>query len=82
MYQELASRGVKKVAVMCPAFVADCLETLEEIQIRGRDEYIGLGGQDLRLVPSLNDSPIWMDGLSQMIQEAWVGQLSPMGVPS
>lgn len=82
MYQELASRGIKKVAVMCPAFVADCLETLEEIQIRGRDQYIGLGGQDLRLVPSLNDSPIWMDGLSQMIQEAWVGQLSPMGVSS
>ncbi|MFL5814962.1 MAG: ferrochelatase [Bdellovibrionia bacterium] len=68
VYQELAARGVKKVAVMCPAFVADCLETLEEIQIRGREQYIQLGGEDLKLVPSLNDSPFWMDGLSKMIK--------------
>jgi ferrochelatase len=69
VYKELADRGVKKVAVICPAFVADCLETLEEIEIRGRDQFIGLGGQDLKLVPSLNDSVVWMEGLSQMIQQ-------------
>jgi len=73
MYQELAARGVKKVAVMCPAFVSDCLETLEEIQIRGREQYIGLGGADLRLIPSLNDSPVWVEALSRMIQERLMG---------
>lgn len=82
VYQELASKGVKKVAVMCPAFVADCLETLEEIQIRGREQYIALGGQDLRLVPSLNDSPVWVDGLSRMVESALLEQayVKPVGV--
>ncbi len=70
MYQELAARGVQKVAVMCPAFVADCLETLEEIQIRGREQYVELGGKDLKLVPSLNDSPVWIEGLSRMVKQA------------
>lgn len=59
MYSSLASRGVKRLAVMCPAFVADCLETLEEVQIRGRDDFRRLGGEELRLVPSLNSSPSW-----------------------
>lgn len=76
MYQELASRGVKKVAVMCPAFVADCLETLEEIQIRGREQYIGLGGEDLRLVPSLNDSQVWIEGLTRMLCDQLQGEVS------
>lgn len=64
---ELAARGVKKLAVFSPAFVADCLETLEEIAIRAREQWRSLGGEDLRLVPSLNAHPTWVRGLSQMI---------------
>jgi ferrochelatase len=67
VYQTLAAQGVQRLAVMCPAFVADCLETLEEIRIRGREQYIELGGKDLHLIPSLNDSPAWISGLSRMI---------------
>ena len=58
---ELAARGVKRLAVFCPAFVADCLETLEEIGIRARDQFRAAGGDDLFLVPSLNSSPAWVD---------------------
>jgi ferrochelatase len=59
LYASLPTQGIKRVAVMCPAFVADCLETLEEIEIRGREEFIRQGGEDLRLVPSLNSSETW-----------------------
>jgi ferrochelatase len=60
---ELAGRGVKRLAVMCPAFVADCLETLEEIGMRARAQFIGKGGEALALVPSLNAAPVWADAV-------------------
>ena len=53
----LAKQGVKKLLVMCPAFVADCIETLEEIGDRGREQFIEAGGEELVLVPCLNDNP-------------------------
>jgi ferrochelatase len=49
------------VVVFSPAFVADCLETLEEIGIRGRDAFLAAGGESLALVPSLNATPAWVD---------------------
>ena len=54
---------MKKLLVMCPAFVADCIETLEEIGDRGREQFIHAGGEDLKLVPCLNDHPAWADAL-------------------
>src|SRR5580698_5591079 len=54
---ELAGKGVKRLAVMCPAFVADCLETLEEIGLRARAQFKAAGGEELVLVPSLNATP-------------------------
>jgi ferrochelatase len=68
-----AERGVKRLAVFCPAFVADCLETLEEIGIRAREAFIAAGGERLELVPSLNATAAWNDGLSEMLAE----RLSP-----
>lgn len=70
VYRDLAKKGVKRVAVMCPAFVADCLETLEEIGIRAREEFVSLGGEDLRLVPSLNASAVWVSALTEMLRES------------
>ena len=52
----MAQQGVKKLLVMCPAFVADCIETLEEIGDRGREQFHAEGGAELVLVPCLNDS--------------------------
>ena len=63
---ELAAAGKKKIAVLCPAFVADCLETLEEIGIRLREQFAGLGGERLTLVPSLNSSPRWADAVCDL----------------
>ncbi len=65
--QELAGRGVKRVAVSCPSFVADCLETLEEMGIRGRQTFIDAGGEDLRLVPALNADPFWVNTVASWI---------------
>jgi len=58
--QQLAQRGVRRLAVLCPAFVADCLETLEEIGIRARETFCSAGGEELTLVPCLNDHPAWV----------------------
>ena len=65
----LATQGCASVEVFCPGFVADCLETLEEIAIENRDIFIQAGGQDLRFIPCLNDSPAWLDALAQMADE-------------
>jgi ferrochelatase len=67
---ERAKAGDRRLAVMCPAFVADCLETLEEIAIRARDDFMAAGGEDLVLIPSLNAEPGWVDGVVQLVAEA------------
>jgi ferrochelatase len=66
---ELGRRGVKRLAVLSPAFVADCLETLEEIGIRGRETFLEAGGEDYRLVPSLNATPAWVKAVVGILQE-------------
>jgi ferrochelatase len=65
---ELAQRGVQRLAVLCPAFVADCLETLEEIGMRGRDQWLGLGGEAMQLVPCLNADPAWVRAVAEMVR--------------
>ena len=67
---ELAKAGVKKLLVMCPAFVADCIETLEEIGMRGSEQFVEAGGQELVLVPCLNDHPEWVRVLAGMCEKA------------
>jgi ferrochelatase len=67
---ELAQRGVKRLAVMCPAFVADCLETLEEVGIRAREQFVEAGGESLTLVPSLNAHPAWVDAVVRLVRES------------
>lgn len=68
--RELPARGVRRLAVLCPAFVADNLETLEEIGIRGRETFIAAGGESLALVPCLNDDPGWVAALAQLVRAA------------
>ncbi len=65
----LVERGVKRLAVMCPAFVADCLETLEEIGMRADEDFRAAGGERLVLVPSLNAHPAWVDTVVGLTQE-------------
>lgn len=61
--------GVKTVDVICPAFAADCLETLEEIAIAGKEEFQAAGGEDLRLIPCLNDSKLHIEMLANLVAE-------------
>jgi ferrochelatase len=63
----LVERGVKNLLVMCPAFVSDCLETLEEIGMRGRDAFLSAGGKQLTLIPCLNEHPLWLHALESMV---------------
>ncbi len=67
--EELARDGIKKLLVICPAFVADCLETLEEIGMRGRERFRASGGQELTLIPCLNQHPLWIAALEKMVGE-------------
>jgi ferrochelatase len=67
---ELAKSGVKRLLVICPAFVADCIETLEEIGDRGRKQFLAAGGEDLVLVPCLNDDPRWAQALADLCERA------------
>ncbi len=60
---ELAKLGKKRLLVFSPAFVADCLETLEEIRVRAKEDFIHAGGEDLQLVPSLNSDDTWADAV-------------------
>lgn len=62
--RELAQSNVKNVLVICPAFVTDCLETLEEIAIRGQEVFIKAGGTKLTLIPCLNNHPAWVSTLA------------------
>jgi len=62
--RELAQSGAKNILVICPAFVTDCLETLEEIAIRGQEVFSEAGGEKLTLIPCLNDQAEWVDVLA------------------
>jgi ferrochelatase len=66
---ELPARGITRLAVVCPAFVADCLETLEEIAIRGRSTFLDAGGTAFTYVRCVNDDPAWIDALAALCRK-------------
>ena len=65
----LAKRGVKRMLVICPAFVSDCLETVEEIGMRAKDTFLQAGGESLDLIPCLNEHPLWLGALENMTRK-------------
>lgn len=67
--ERLAKSGVRRLVVLCPAFVADCLETIEEIGIRARELFLGFGGTDFTLVPCVNDHPAWIRAVEAFVRE-------------
>ena len=74
---ELARDGARNIAVLTPAFVADCLETLEEIGIRARQDWTDAGGHELRLVPCVNAEPAWAEAVAEMVR----AEAGPAGLP-
>jgi ferrochelatase len=72
---ELPGKGIKKVAILAPAFSADCIETLEEIAMGGRDTFMEAGGEQFAYIPCLNDSPGGMDMIEAMVRRELSGWL-------
>jgi ferrochelatase len=72
--QELPNEGVKKIVVVCPAFVSDCLETLEEMGEEGREIFLHAGGESFDLVPCLNVHPLWISAMAKWIREYGQGK--------
>jgi protoporphyrin/coproporphyrin ferrochelatase len=66
----LATEGTRRVVVCCPGFAVDCLETLEEISIRGRADFLAAGGESFDYVPALNDGPTHVECLAQIAATA------------
>lgn len=64
-----AEKGIKNMAIVTPAFVSDCLETLEEIGMEAREEFEERGGKHFHVVPCLNDDPAWVKVMSRWIDE-------------
>ncbi len=71
----LARSGVGRVDVIAPGFVADCLETLEELGMEGRALFMGEGGRDYHVIPCLNDDPAWVQALAGIVEEQLAGFL-------
>ena len=69
MLEEYPKQGVKKLVIVCPAFVSDCLETLEEIAMEGKEEYLEAGGEEYTVVPCLNEDPAWVKVMSKWVKE-------------
>ena len=69
LIEELAKKGVKRLAVLCPAFVADCLETIEEIGMEAKADFIAAGGEDLYLVPCVNSSDVWAEAVVAIVED-------------
>ena len=65
----LAKQGIKRMLVICPAFVSDCLETLEEIGMRAKETFIEAGGESLELIPCMNEHPLWLKTLENMVAD-------------
>ncbi|MEO5737233.1 MAG: ferrochelatase [Variovorax sp.] len=69
----LGASGTGRVDVICPGFPADCLETLEEIAMEGRDAFLQAGGKEFHYIPALNDSPAWITALCAVAERNLAG---------
>jgi protoporphyrin/coproporphyrin ferrochelatase len=69
MLEALAAKGIKRVAVVCPGFVTDCLETIDEIGTESTEVFHEAGGEVLTRIPCLNDNPLWLDSLAHILEE-------------
>ena len=65
--KELPQEGVKDLLIVCPAFVSDCLETLEEIALRGKELFLEAGGESFTMIPCLNTNPLWIKAIAKYV---------------
>ncbi len=72
-FEEMPKEGVKKLLVACPAFVSDCLETLEEIAEEGKETFLHAGGESFTMIPCLNVHPLWVKAIAGYVQGVIAG---------
>ena len=72
-FEKMPGEGIKKLLVICPAFVSDCLETLEEIDERGKESFLKAGGESFTMIPCLNTHPLWVKAIAGWIKEYAAG---------
>jgi protoporphyrin/coproporphyrin ferrochelatase len=77
---ELPKEGVKKLLVVCPAFVSDCLETLEEMAEEGQEVFLEAGGESFTFIPCMNIQPLWVETLAKWVKGAFAEKLE--AIPS
>ena len=75
LFDSLPKQGTTTLDVFCPGFAADCLETMEEIAIAGREQFHAAGGAQFHYIPCLNDNPAWIDALAALAEENLQGWL-------
>jgi ferrochelatase len=75
--EALAKEGNRRVDVFCPGFVSDCLETLEEIGMEVRQTFLGAGGKEFHAIPCLNEQPMWISALAELVLGHLQGWLAP-----
>jgi ferrochelatase len=68
--ERFGSEGVGKILVICPAFVSDCLETLEEIAMQGKESFLEAGGTEFGMIPCMNEHPRWIEALAKLVRPA------------
>ena len=76
MLAQWGNAGLRRVDVVCPGFVADCLETLEEIGMEGKAAFLSAGGREFHAIPCLNQNDAWIQALGQIVLEhlhGWIG---------
>ena len=66
---KMPKEGIKNLLILCPAFVSDCLETLEEIDMRGKEEFLKAGGETFTMIPCLNTNAQWVDVIKNWVNE-------------
>ncbi len=67
--RDMPGEGIKKLLILCPAFVSDCLETLEEIEERGKETFMEGGGEKYEMIPCLNVHPMWVQALAGWVKQ-------------
>ena len=70
--EEMPKEGIKNLLILCPAFVSDCLETLEEIAMRGKEIFMNAGGESFTMIPCLNTNPLWVSALAEIVNKSAV----------
>ena len=71
--EEMPKEGIKKLLILCPAFISDCLETLEEIAMRGKEAFMAAGGESYTMIPCLNINPLWVQTLAGWVKDYAAG---------